>query len=960
MRRNEHVDERVPRVRRRAGRDSLQPKLEVGRADDPLELEADRTAAIVMQRLAEGISSHLDGDDRPVRRAVQPDGGGDSISAAGGAIDPATERAISASGGTALDPMARSSMESAFGADFSAVRIHTGSKADNLNERLGARAFTTGSDVFVRSGDYSPQTAEGQRLLAHELTHVVQQGGVRRTRRTEPGGAARARPAAPAAQRSAPAAGTIQRIVMTMKQWKKSSSRKGLARSEELLLIDEALMKYNAAQEADPATRKQLLVRLLQRIAQWEGSKLSDEGVIKSKRSDSVAELRNRATAEMDMLEEEHPSADDVEAAGDVDAVATDAHKRAIRVLQSFLAMQPSGANVAKLAGWAPLEQEADRLLETADALGYEDDAGDAEDHALTEAQALATGIAGFRGLSEKWLGTRIGPGRNLTQVQLHLTVLESWVDESTEAGVAAARFIDDVHNDLDRLAVIAGMADAEDDPWEFLDDDRGEMVDELISAFDQGFTLTGYQGTGGLGNEGFQELYKSAPEKGPDTRTGAQQGVQQAFDKLTPGSAAAKDQLSGASDIGSGVVSLGGDVMAILGAVKVVADPASSKAEKREAYATLAKAPLSVYSNAMKITGGALTAKRAGGTLDASDMPDFSASGVDTSTDAKLLGDFAGLATGIIDTIKRVLDVVNHFGDRSAKQKAGDTRKQFESAGLFLKKTTGALVSLSNNAKALMKLTYQIKGGGQAATSTIPTAASQFMGTAVPALNMVMSILDAAQNTYKLTRLGIRRGSLTQKADTMMAGGSDLAELQAVEFAHETLVKRMTRVGLNLGRSLMGIIAGGLNTSGIGLGPGMIVGLASSASSIGQVGVRMAKQKGRNVKAKQRAAKDAERGKEESFEQYKLRQQLAAARTGGKGKRRWEQFRTSMKLQFKFNWDKASANKAQTNKQVALEILRMDDDEIYDALGVKTAVKGEDDEAERLGLVLNALKKRD
>jgi hypothetical protein len=56
------------------------------------------------------------------------------------------------------------------------VHIHTDSEADDLSRQLGARAFTSGSDVFFRSGEYSPDSDEGKKLLGHELTHVVQQG----------------------------------------------------------------------------------------------------------------------------------------------------------------------------------------------------------------------------------------------------------------------------------------------------------------------------------------------------------------------------------------------------------------------------------------------------------------------------------------------------------------------------------------------------------------------------------------------------------------------------------------------------------------------------------------------------------------------------------------------------------------------------------------------------------------
>ncbi len=71
----------------------------------------------------------------------------------------------------------RNFLEPRFGQDFSDVRIHTGTESDNLNNNLQAKAFTTGSDIFFRDGDYNPNSSDGQELLAHELTHVVQQGG---------------------------------------------------------------------------------------------------------------------------------------------------------------------------------------------------------------------------------------------------------------------------------------------------------------------------------------------------------------------------------------------------------------------------------------------------------------------------------------------------------------------------------------------------------------------------------------------------------------------------------------------------------------------------------------------------------------------------------------------------------------------------------------------------------------
>jgi Domain of unknown function (DUF4157) len=90
-------------------------------------------------------------------------------------------------GGSPLDANTRSAMERAFNNDFSGVQIHTGQESANLNKSLGARAFTHGNDIFFNSGEYQPQSSQGKHLLAHELTHTIQQGGaIQRKAETPP------------------------------------------------------------------------------------------------------------------------------------------------------------------------------------------------------------------------------------------------------------------------------------------------------------------------------------------------------------------------------------------------------------------------------------------------------------------------------------------------------------------------------------------------------------------------------------------------------------------------------------------------------------------------------------------------------------------------------------------------------------------------------------------------------
>ena len=91
----------------------------------------------------------------------------------GGDVGPDTAQRISSArgGGSSLDASTRSTMESGFGTSFADVRVHQDSQSDMLNRRLTSHAFTTGSDIFLR-GDAS---ASDNHLIAHELTHVVQQ-----------------------------------------------------------------------------------------------------------------------------------------------------------------------------------------------------------------------------------------------------------------------------------------------------------------------------------------------------------------------------------------------------------------------------------------------------------------------------------------------------------------------------------------------------------------------------------------------------------------------------------------------------------------------------------------------------------------------------------------------------------------------------------------------------------------
>ncbi len=186
----------------------VQTKLMLGPAHDPFEQEADAVAAQVVQRMdaARAVASgpaptiqrqEEDEEELQAKRLTTPAASAlplvqrqeeeeeelqamraGSASTAGGELQPAVEAEINDArrGGSALSADVRSGMEQGFGADFGGVRVHTGQQADTLNRKLNARAFTTGRDIFFRQGEYAPASSSGQRLLAHELTHVLHQG----------------------------------------------------------------------------------------------------------------------------------------------------------------------------------------------------------------------------------------------------------------------------------------------------------------------------------------------------------------------------------------------------------------------------------------------------------------------------------------------------------------------------------------------------------------------------------------------------------------------------------------------------------------------------------------------------------------------------------------------------------------------------------------------------------------
>jgi hypothetical protein len=139
----------------------LQPKLRVGRNDDPFERDADNVADHVM------ASSDLAASrwNAPLAHGM---GSRDTT-------DSSTMDSLQGFSGEPLGASTRGFMESRFGCDFSRVRVHTHPAANESAHELGALAYTAGNHVVFARGTYQPHSTKGRHLLAHELAHVIQQ-----------------------------------------------------------------------------------------------------------------------------------------------------------------------------------------------------------------------------------------------------------------------------------------------------------------------------------------------------------------------------------------------------------------------------------------------------------------------------------------------------------------------------------------------------------------------------------------------------------------------------------------------------------------------------------------------------------------------------------------------------------------------------------------------------------------
>ncbi|WP_434686373.1 eCIS core domain-containing protein [Pseudanabaena minima] len=276
----------------------IQSKLSIGEPNDKYEQEADATASKVIQQInsptqdqsvqRESMEEEEELQMKPIssiqRESMEEEeelqmkslvqrhenlGGGEASTDLESSIQSAR------GGGQSLDTDLQQSMGQAMGADFSGVKVHTDSHSDQLNQSIQAKAFTTGHDVFFRQGAYDPSSKSGQELIAHELTHVVQQNGKGAN-----------------VPNVSTAPESVQRLISaaSFKKKTKLTARKGKS-AQVFVKLKQGLDAYeNANTEADKLT---FLEQILNIAEAWENSPDSNTSSRKKYVTRLIQEVKN-------------------------------------------------------------------------------------------------------------------------------------------------------------------------------------------------------------------------------------------------------------------------------------------------------------------------------------------------------------------------------------------------------------------------------------------------------------------------------------------------------------------------------------------------------------------------------------------------------------------------------------------------------------------------------------------
>ncbi len=721
----------------------------------------------------------------------------------------------------------------------------------------------------------------------------------------------------------------VQReAVMDYVTWKDSSSKTGRKRSNDLLAIDEALILYHESLEEKVSVQRHRLEDLQAAIDGWELSKKGSDSTVKSIRAGKVARLKRQVADKMAKLKKIPDAKPQYGSRSDF---THDVYSRVRARVQNILSIERPRASrdtrkqmVAHLAEMREQARDIDPNHKPVDA--------------LWDACSVLIAVA------EVHLGVRVHT-RNHKSARAALSVYRSRFDGSllaarkqiSKSPKAASRittYLETAVRDLNVFSAIGGTVETD-----MPDMGPGDAFDEFTGVADEAMNALGMQGTGGKGNEGLEEYWKTNID-GCDPLAEAKKTVakitgglhQKTGDNATEQEKAqassANDQMSGAADYGAGLVmatQLGAEIARYVNIVKYCKGKPELKARRNWAIAKIVLLTTAgTTATLSKALGGELTFARGHGYTANSNFFDNTQEnkdqGIDMSTDVKLVGDSANILLSAVAAVKSIVSTVRKIKKRTAttenykkgnKKVAEDT---LDSAGDI----AGTVSAAANTYSALTKVYFQIAGGGQIASESASAIAKGTTGpiSIVPLLGVVKGVLDLVRKGIDVGKAVKSRKKVTKARDKFAKEGSE-GLLAALRVTKETYNKRMKRAIIDIIHSAGSITGGILATTGFGTAISGLIGIASGVAKLFQIGARTAKQKLRNKKGGKLTNLEKQAEAELDPHQEFVSQHLKNVRKRLKGKSARG-----------FNADKTTVNKEARYRNAALEILRAPPDQ--------------------------------
>ncbi|WP_298841317.1 hypothetical protein [uncultured Roseobacter sp.] len=811
-----------------------------------------------------------------------------------------------------------------------------------------------------------PQDGPGLSGLraAADLSHPRQQTSALQAR-ARGHNATGARPAVPVMQRAA---------VIPYDTWKSRSTKAGMKRSELLLRIDEALILYQASVFLDVKTQKTRLQALSRRINAWIGSKNAKYASKKrnSRRMKEVQDLKDQVDAkqiELNNVPDDNPDV------GKRTIFTFDVYNRIRLRVQQIMSVPPRDIETATaekmVSGLAEMREQV------RDIDGYHDPVT-----AIWDACSVMIALGETRlnvAVAAKTRRRHPRPvplERYKSRYRRHYARAEAQIAAQNDTGHTVAPHVlasmQKTREDVALYSSVAGKGDGAE-----ADFDLPEGFEDSMDLAGEAMNALGMQGTGGVGNEGLEDYWKTTiPEGESEQKTAAKQmaatimgGLHSAIED-DPG---AMDKVSGGADIGASAVMsvrLGAELGRLFAIVsdcnrRLKTDPGNSKlkAKRRKAIAELTfLSTVGTTEMLGKYLGGAFTAMRGDGHKFDSNM--FSSDSTDVSTDMKLTGDAAGVVLGAVNSVKDIVNMCKNIFAR-AKPVKNDSKSLGEHGqDLFdsVHEIAGATNSVAKSYSAVRKLYEQIAAGGQIASENAGAVSDVVRGTVnnvpvIPVLGLIKGCMDFVSEGIKLARTGHAAHKAKAMGKKLTAQFSEPLYLAFV-VTRDKFVKQINRAIIDLIHAAASITSGALSVSGLGAGIGAAIGMVSLAAKLTQTGIRKFKQHRRDKKGGEETnlEKAAATADGEEFVNHALL--LTQEKLAGKKKRG------------RYNLDKTTANKEFRYNFAAMEILRAPEEErkwFFDALNIRRDVQrienndtpGFNKEQAKMALIIKSLKER-